>query len=87
MALFRNNTQHQRYELEVNEAIAFANYRIEGNTCHILHVEAPPVLRGTGAAGTLMEQVAKDLDAQNLTPNPICSYAALWYQRQKRAKS
>ncbi|TAL27209.1 MAG: hypothetical protein EPN97_17660 [Alphaproteobacteria bacterium] len=37
--------------------MAVADYRREGSTLFIDYVEAPPELRGTGAAGKLMEEI------------------------------
>lgn len=48
-----DNTALQRFELEESGLIAFANYRRSGQHVVIPHVEAPPALRGTGAAGRL----------------------------------
>jgi hypothetical protein len=49
----RDNSERNRYELEIDGQIVFARYRRDGTTLFILHVEAPPALRGTGAAGRL----------------------------------
>jgi predicted GNAT family acetyltransferase len=53
----RDNHERSRYELEVGGQIVFASYRRDGSTLAIIHVEAPPALRGSGAAGTLMHGV------------------------------
>ena len=41
----RDNTERSRYELEIDGQIVFANYRRDGATLSILHVEAPLTLR------------------------------------------
>jgi predicted GNAT family acetyltransferase len=46
-------------------------------------VESPPSLRGTGAAGRLMQGVTELARAQNLRIVPICSYAAAWMRRHR----
>ena len=48
------NRERGRFELDVGGETVFAIYRRQGATLVIPHVEAPPVLRGTGAAGRLM---------------------------------
>lgn len=75
------NLSHSRFELNVSGHIAFADYRQEGQTLIIPHVEAPPVLRGTGAAGRLMEGIAAIARAEGLKILPLCSYAAAWIER------
>lgn len=79
----RNNIQHQRFELEIDGQIVFADYRLEGKTLIIAHVEAPPVLRGTGAAGKLMEAIMRYVREEQYKITPLCSYAAAWMQRHE----
>ncbi|MCH2547219.1 MAG: N-acetyltransferase [Alphaproteobacteria bacterium] len=76
-----NNTKKNRYELEIDGHIAFADYRLDGNIIHIPHVEAPPKLRGTGAAGKLMQGIMQIAETENLKIRPICSYAASWLEK------
>ncbi len=46
---FSNNEKTQRFELDTGEAVAFANYRLEGSNLFIDYVEAPPALRRFGS--------------------------------------
>lgn len=75
-----NQTAH-RFELEEQGHTAFADYQLEDSTLHILYVEAPPALRGTGAAGRLMQDIVAHAKQQKLTIHPICGYARSWLQR------
>lgn len=59
----------------------FADYSIEGQTRAILHVEADPDLRGTGAAGRFMQALAEHARAEGLKLTPRCSYAVAWLER------
>ena len=59
----------------------FADYATEGNTRLILHVEADPDLRGTGAAGQFMQALAEHARAEGLKLAPRCGYAAAWLKR------
>lgn len=79
----RDNPARGRYELEIDGQIAFANYRRDGTTLVIPHVEAPPALRGTGAAGRLMEAVMRIARAEGLKVVPTCGYAAAWLRRHR----
>ena len=49
------------------------------------HVEADVPLRGTGAAGRLMEQVVAAARADGLKNRPLCSYAVAWMRRHPEA--
>jgi len=77
------NTQKSRFEHAVNGAIAFANYRLQDSTLYIDYVEAPPELRGTGAAGKLMQDIMDFAQKHSLKVIPICGYAASWISRNK----
>ena len=82
-----DNEQASRYEYTADGHTAFANYRREGRILTILYVEAPPGLRGTGAAGRLMEGIAADAKRRNLDIVPVCGYAAAWLRKHKEAPS
>lgn len=76
-----DNTERQRYEMEQDGYIAFAEYRLVGDILQIPYVYAPPELRGTGIAGKLMQQVMERARNQHWKVAPICSYAAAWIER------
>jgi hypothetical protein len=78
-----DNRAMNRFELAVGTQTVFANYRRNGQTLVISYVEAPPSLRGTGAAGRLMEGVVETARAEGLKIIPLCSYAALWIRRNR----
>jgi uncharacterized protein len=79
----RDNREKRRFELEEGGAVAFANYRRDGATLAIHYVEAPQALRGTGAAGRLMQGVMELARAEGAKILPLCSYAAAWIRRHK----
>ncbi|HYG86679.1 MAG TPA: GNAT family N-acetyltransferase [Azospirillum sp.] len=79
----RDNPERRRFELEIGGQIVFANYRRDGATLYLPYVEAPPSLRGTGAAGRLMQGVMEIVRSKGLKVVPICSYAALWLRRHR----
>lgn len=76
-----DNVDKGRYELMIDNQIVFANYRIDGGTLYINYVESPEALRGTGAAGHLMEGIMRIAKAENLHIVPICGYAGSWIRR------
>ncbi len=79
----KDNPERSRFELEEDGHVAFANYRREGDVLVIPHVEAPPALRGSGAAGRLMQGMMETVRAQGLKVVPTCGYAAAWIKRHK----
>ena len=79
--IFRDNSDLGRFELETGGLLSVADYRRDGDRMVIPHVESDPALRGQGAAGRLMAQVAQTARSRGLKIVPICSYAAAWLQR------
>lgn len=79
----RDNTAGRRFELERNGHLAFANYERRGSALVIRHVEAALPLRGTGAAGELMQGVAEIARSEGRKITPLCGYAYTWLRRHK----
>lgn len=78
-----DNPAQQRFELEEFGHTAFADYRTADGVMFIDYVESPPALRGTGAAGRLMEGVSEFARDRDLKMHPICGYAASWLHKHK----
>lgn len=79
----RNNQQLSRFELTIDGHITFANYRLDGKTLNIDYVFAPEELRGTGAAGKLMDEISQMAKKEGMKIIPICGYAAVWLKKHK----
>lgn len=89
MTDFRDVLDRQRFEQgftdpEGEMRTVYADYAVQGNTRVILHVEADPALRGTGAAGTFMQSLAEHVRAEGLKLAPRCSYAVAWLKRHSQ---
>jgi predicted GNAT family acetyltransferase len=72
-----------RFELEENGAVAFADYHRGDGVLEIRHVEAPLSLRGSGAAGRLMDGVIAKARLDGERIRPLCSYAAAYMRRRR----
>jgi predicted GNAT family acetyltransferase len=88
MTEFRDVRDEQRFEQGFTDADGqlrkvFADYAIQGSTRAILHVEADPALRGSGAAGQFMQAMAEHARAEALKLRPVCSYAVAWLKRHR----
>jgi predicted GNAT family acetyltransferase len=55
MAAVRDNKPQNRFELDVEGTIAFANYRQTPQAVIITHTETPRALRGRGIASELVK--------------------------------
>jgi len=82
----RDNTEESRFEREENGSLVWANYRIRDGKYQLPHVEADPLLHGTGAAGRLMQEIVDHARTQQLVIVPRCSYARAWFQRHPEAE-
>ena len=69
------------FELTENGALAFADYTQQDGRLILPHVEAAHALRGTGAAGRLMEGVVDAARQRGLKIVPLCPYADSWMRR------
>jgi predicted GNAT family acetyltransferase len=78
----RDNVEAKRFEIGAPGRVVFADYRRDGNRLYIDHVEAPLALRGTGAAGGLMEAIVERAHAEGRALVPVCGYAAAWLKRR-----
>jgi len=83
MAEIKDNAAESRFELEEGGKLAFADYRRTGDRLILPHVEADPALRGTGAAGRLMQGVLAQARSEGLKVVPLCGYAAAFMKRHK----
>ncbi len=81
----KDNQAESRFELEEDGLLAWADYRIRDGKYVLPHVEAEPPLRGTGAAGRLMQAIVDHARAQKLVLEPRCDYARIWFQRHPEA--
>jgi predicted GNAT family acetyltransferase len=82
-SMIRDNTAGQRFEMDKDGMTVFAIYERRRSDLVIRYVEAPMPLRGTGAAGELMQGVAEIARAEGRTITPTCGYARAWLRRHK----
>ena len=73
-----------RYELTIENRVVYADYHRQGGVLFIDYVFAPPELRGTGAAGRLMETIVQSARNEKVKITPICGYAASWLKRHPK---
>lgn len=90
MTDLRDVTAKHRFEQGFTGAdgtlrMVHADYRTEGDTRAILHVEADPALRGSGAAGQFMQSLANHARREKIRLEPVCSYAVAWFKRHPEA--
>ena len=70
----RDNKSLSRFELDVEGAMAFANYRLAPGTVIITHTETPRALRGRGIASQLVQGALERIRADGLKVVAGCGF-------------
>ena len=81
MVPVRDNKTQSRFELAVDGAIAFANYRLTPNAVVITHTETPRSLRGRGIASKLVGGSLDLIRADGRKVIAGCSFVANYLRR------
>lgn len=77
-----NNRAAGRYELTLEGATAFADYRIEGGRIIFPRTVVPPALEGRGVGSRLVNAALDDAAAQGLEVVAQCSFVAALVKRR-----
>ena len=77
----RDNAAQQRFELDVDGAVVFANYRVAGDNVVITHTETPRALRGRGLASLLVEGALRLIAARDRKVVAGCSFVVDYLHR------
>jgi predicted GNAT family acetyltransferase len=70
----RDNKLQNRFELDVEGAMAFANYRLAPSTVIITHTETPRALRGRGIASELVQGALELIRADGSKVVAACGF-------------
>lgn len=73
-ASVRDNKALGRFELDVEGAVAFANYRLTPSAVIITHTETPLALRGRGIASNLVQGALEQIRANGLKVVGGCGF-------------
>ena len=69
-----DNKAMQRFELNVEGSVAFANYRLSPGVVTITHTETPAALRGRGIASQLVKGALEQIRADKLKVVAGCGF-------------
>jgi predicted GNAT family acetyltransferase len=81
MSSVRDNKSRQRFELDVEGAMAFANYRLAPGSVIITHTETPPALRGRGIASKLVKGALEMIRADGLKVVAGCGFVVDYLEK------
>jgi len=74
----RDNKVQGRFEMDVEGALAFANYRLAPSTVIITHAETPRALHGRGIASELVRGALELIRADGKSGGPWHRRHPLW---------
>src|SRR5882757_558348 len=77
----RDNKAQSRFELDVEGAVAFANYRLAPSRVIITHTETPRALRGRGIASELVKGALELIRADGLKVVAGCGFVVDYLQK------
>ena len=77
----RDNKSQRRFELDVEGAVAFANYRLTPGNVIITHTETPRALRGRGIASELVKGALELIRADGLKVVAGCGFVVDYLQK------
>ncbi|ETR75228.1 acetyltransferase [Afipia sp. P52-10] len=72
----RNNKSRSRFELEIDDYVAFVDYQLSPGTIALVHTEVPKELGGRGIGSILAKAVLENVRAQGLKVEPRCEFLA-----------
>jgi predicted GNAT family acetyltransferase len=71
----RDNTEHHRYEMDVDGVTASIHYRMtEPGVIDLVHTVVPDALAGRGVGSTLVRAVLDDVRRRGLKVIPTCPF-------------
>ena len=79
----RNNEAENRFELQLGEDVAVAEYVKKGDTIFFTHTEVPEHLEGQGLGNALAKAALDYARSEGLTVVPRCRFIAAYIRRNK----
>jgi predicted GNAT family acetyltransferase len=77
----RDNRELNRFELQVEGRIAFANYELTDGSIIFTHTESPPALAGRGVASALIRGALDQVRSRGLKVVAQCSFVSAFCKR------
>jgi predicted GNAT family acetyltransferase len=77
----RDNTEHHRFELDLDGHLAFSNYKRADGVITIMHTEVPTELNGRGIGSALVRGLLDIARAENLKVKPLCPFVAGYIEK------
>jgi len=79
--IIRDNLEVHRFEAQVGDSLAIAEYRLRDGVITFTHTEVPEGLRGHGVASRLIKNALDESRAQQYQVIPLCPFVAAYIRR------
>lgn len=79
--LIMNNAEAQRFEAQLGDDRAVAEYHLKNNIIIFTHTEVPEVMEGKGVAGRLIRTALDAARAEHYEVVPLCPFVAAYIKR------
>jgi predicted GNAT family acetyltransferase len=83
----KNNTQAQRFEVQLGDQIGEIKYQKEGSTYMFTHTEVPREFGGQGIADRMAYVALETAKAEGAKVVPLCPFVSKYLQRHKEYAS
>jgi predicted GNAT family acetyltransferase len=84
----RNNKSKSRFELEIDDYVAFVDYAMPSSgAITLLHTEVPKELGGRGVGSILAKAVLENIRTHGLKVEPRCEFLAGYIKKHPEFSS
>ena len=81
-----DNAAEKRYELDLGDGMALAEYVLGHGLIVLTHTEVPPKYEGRGIGKELVQGVLEDIRRKKLKVVPQCPFVATYIRRHRRER-
>ena len=82
-----HNREERRFEIAIDDQIAFVEYTDDGDVVTMTHTEVPPDFEGQGVGSKLVKDALEAVKADGKKVNPACPFVAAYIKRHSEYES
>jgi uncharacterized protein len=83
----KNNTEAKRFEIQLGDQLAMAEYMIAGKNIIFSHTEVPPEYEGQGVANKLAKVALDYARDEGYRVQALCPFIALYVRKHEEYQS
>lgn len=82
----RDNPEQRRFEIDLGDAVAIAEYELANGTIRFTHTEVPPEHEGKGVGSALIRAGLAAARKRGLKVIPICRFFAAYMKKHEEVQ-